>query len=87
MSTPNPILVAAAPSLIAALQAVQTFLTNIGTDPTKFALTVPGALQVLGGTLELQIPALAGAEVGAIQTALNAQINGKIAALQALKPA
>ena len=85
MSTPNPILVAAAPSLIVALQAVQTFLTNIGTDPTKWALTVPGALQVLGGTLELQIPTLAGAEAGALQTALNTQIAAKIAALQALK--
>jgi hypothetical protein len=83
MSSPNPILSAAAPELVIVLQALQTFLTNLGTDPTKFAITLPGALQVFLGTAELQLPALAGAEVGAVQTAANAKIGSWIAALKA----
>jgi hypothetical protein len=82
MSTPNPILSAAAPELVIVLQALQQFLTNIGTDQTKFAITLPGALQVFLGTAELQLPALAGAEVGAVQTAANARIASWITQLQ-----
>lgn len=87
MSTtaPNPVLVDAAPSLIVALQAVQTFINNLGPDPTKWPLTGAGALQVLAGTLELQLPTLVNAEAGAITTALNTQIANKIASLQALQ--
>jgi hypothetical protein len=83
MSTPNPILVAAAPSLIASLQALQTFLTNLGTDPAKVAITFPGALQVLLGTLEMQLPGLASSEFGAVQAAANARIAALITSLQA----
>lgn len=86
-TAPNPALVAAAPSLIAALQAVQTFVTNLGPDPTKWPLTGPGALQVLAGTLELQLPTLVNAEAGALTTALNTQIAGKIAQLQQIQAA
>jgi hypothetical protein len=74
---------AAIPAVVAALQAVQAFSTNIGVDPTKWALTVPGALTVLLGTLQLQIPVLAQSEVGALQTQLNTHIAAAIAALQA----
>jgi hypothetical protein len=74
MSTPNPILVAAAPSINAALEAISTFITNLGPDPTKVPVTFPGALQILLGQLELQLPVLANQEFGAVQTAAQAKI-------------
>lgn len=83
VSTPNPVLVAAAPSLIAALQAVQTFISNLGTDPAQVAIKFPGALQVLLGSIEMQLPGLASSEIGAVQTAANARIAAWIASLQA----
>ena len=83
MSSPNPILVAAAPSLIAALQALQTFITNLGSDPLQVAVKFPGALQVLLGTIEMQLPGLASSEFGAVQTAANARIAALIASLEA----
>src|ERR1700758_1803945 len=43
----NPILVAAVPSLVTVLQAVQTFVANLGTDPAQVPVKFPGALQVL----------------------------------------
>jgi hypothetical protein len=83
MSTPNPFVAAAAPSLIAILQALQSFLTNLGTDPAQVAVKFPGALQVFLGTVEMQLPAVAGAELGAVQTEANAKITALIAKLQA----
>jgi hypothetical protein len=83
MSTPNPILVAAAPSLIAVLNAIKAFNLNIGADPTKWALTVPGALTILVGTVQLQLPEVAQAEAGLLQTDVNTKIDGWIASLQA----
>jgi hypothetical protein len=82
-STPNPILVAAAPAIINALNAVNQFATDIGPDPTKWALMVPGALQKLLGTLEMQIPIVATAEGGALQTVVNAKVTELIAKLNA----
>lgn len=83
MSTPNPIVQAAAPSLIAVLQAIQTFVTNLGTDPAQVAAKFPGALQVLLGSVELQLPALASNEFQALQTSANARIAAWISSLQA----
>jgi len=83
MSTPNPILVAAAPAIIAALKAIEQFSVNIGTDPTQWAVKVPGAFQVLLGTIELQLPVVAAAEAGALQTDVTAKINALIAKLPA----
>jgi hypothetical protein len=82
MSTPNPILVGAAPSLITALQALQTFINNLGTDPAQVAVKFPGALQVLLGSLEMEIPGLAASELGAVQAVANARIAALIAGLQ-----
>jgi hypothetical protein len=82
MSTPNPILAAAAPSLIAVLEAVQAFNTNIGSDPTKWALTVPGALTVLLGTIQLQVPTLAASEAATLQGDVNAKLATWIAKLK-----
>lgn len=88
MSTPNPALVAAAPSLIAAIQAIQQFENDIGPDPTKWVLTVEPAKLKLLGNLGLLVPGLEGAEVSALGTIINTTTSGWIAKLQALtKPA
>lgn len=83
MSTPNPLEQAAIPSAIAVLNALQTFLTNLGTDPAKIPVTAPGALQVLLGSVELQAPALANSEWSAVQSAANTKIAGWITSLKA----
>lgn len=77
--TPNPVFQAAAPSIILALQAVEQFSTDIGPDPTKWALTVPASFQKLLGSLELQIPVVVSAEGGALQTAVTAKVSDLIA--------
>jgi hypothetical protein len=89
MSTPNPALVAAAPSLIAALQAIQQFETDIGPDPTKWILTLEPAKLKLLGALGLLLPGLESSEVSALGTIINTTTSGWITKLQALtaKPA
>ena len=82
VSTPNPVLAAAAPSLVAVLQALQTFITNLGTDPATVAIKFPGALQVFLGTVEMQAPTVAAAEITALQTAANSKIAAWITELQ-----
>ena len=82
MSTPNPVVTAAAPSLIQVLEAVQTFVINLGTDPLQVAAKFPGALQVLIGTVELQLPSLASAELSTVQGEVNTKIAGWIASLK-----
>lgn len=86
MSTPapNPVLTAAAPSLIAAIQAIQTFFATIGTDPQQWPVKLLPAQTILLGQLGLQLPALAQAEVGAGFSAADAVMNGWIAKLKAL---
>lgn len=78
---------AAAPSLIAVLQAVQTFVSNIGTNPAEVAAKFPGALQVLVGTIEMQLPSLASAEFTSLQGAVNTRIGSWISSLNALPKA
>jgi hypothetical protein len=82
VSTPNPIVSAAAPELVAVLQAILQFNANMGADPTQWLLKYPGAVQVLLGTALLQVPALATAEAGAIQGKIDSTIGGWIAKLQ-----
>ncbi len=84
MSTPNPVLAAAAPSLINVLQAVQTLITNLGTDPAQIAVKWPGALQVFIGTVEMQLPGLAASEIGALQSEANTKIASWITSLKAV---
>ena len=83
MSTPNPVVTAAVPEVVAVLQALQAFVTNLGTDPAQVAIKFPGALQVLIGQIELQLPVLAVAEFTALQSDVNTKISGWISALQA----
>lgn len=88
MSTPNPVLVAAAPSLIAALQALQQFETDLGPNPLQWVANYPGAKLKLLGTLALQLPAIATAEGGALEGLINTTTSGWITKLQELtKPA
>ena len=85
MSTPNPILVAAAPSLISALQALQQFEADMGPNPLVWAANYPGAKLKLLGTLALQLPTIATAEGGALENVINTTTSGWITKLQALK--
>ena len=88
MSTPSPILVAAAPSLITALQQLQAMLKNITTgDPLQAPARVGPAVQIFLGQLALELPGLAGSELTALNTEVDTKISGFIAQLQALKPA
>lgn len=78
----DPLLSAAAPEFIAALQAIKAFNSNIGSDPAKWPLTVAPALVVLLGTVQLQVPALVTAEAATVQADLNTKIDGWIAKLK-----
>lgn len=82
MTTPNPIVAAAVPSLVSVLQALQTFVSNLGTDPTQVAVKFPGALQVLIGSVELQLPVLVSSEFTTLQADANTKIGAWITALQ-----
>lgn len=82
MSTPNPVLVAAAPALVSILQSLKGFVANLGTDPAQVAIKFPGALQILLGQVELQLPAVAQAEFGAGVAAADAKIDALIASVQ-----
>ena len=83
MSTPNPIVVAAAPSLIAAIKAIQQFETDIGTDISKWPLTVPAAKLKLLGALALLLPGLETSEVSALGTVINTTTSNWITQLEA----
>ena len=86
MSTPNPALVAAAPTLITALQQVQTMINTITTgDPATIGARVLPAAQIFLGQLTLLWPGLATAELGVAQTEINTKISGLITQLQTLK--
>lgn len=78
--------VAAIPTAIAVLQAVQAFNSNMGVDPLLWVVKYPGALTSLVGTLELQVPTLAQAEGGAAISAANARVASWILSLQAKLP-
>jgi hypothetical protein len=87
MSTPNPLLVAAVPSLLGVIAAIETLVTNMGTDPAQFVIKWPGALNVFLGTVEMQLPVLANSEIGAVQAAANAKLASWATSLKALQPA
>jgi hypothetical protein len=84
----NPVVIqleqAAAPSLIAALQAFNQFEADIGTDPLQWAVKVPAAKLKFLGTLGLQLQPLIGAEVVAGENVINTTTSKWITSLQAL---
>jgi len=88
MSTVNPILKAAAPTLIAAIQefkaAINTILTG---DPMQIPMRAGPASAILVGQLQLLLPGLAVAENGAVQLDVNAKLDGLVSQLQALNAA
>lgn len=89
MSTPNPLApieAAAIPTAIAILQAAKQLLANLGTDPLQVVAKAPGAFQVFLGTVQLQFPALATAELGAAAAGINTEFDNLITKLQAVKP-
>lgn len=87
MSNSSPLLVAAVPSLLAVIAAIETLVANVGTDPTQIAVKWPGALNVFLGTVEMQLPALASSEIGAAQAAANAKLAAWATSLKALETA
>ena len=88
MSTPNPALVAAAPGLLAVVNALQTFSTTVLTgDPAEIEVRFDAAFKILAGTIELQFPVLATAEIGVINTDVNAKLSSWASSLTALLPA
>ena len=88
MSTPNPVLVAAAPVLIAALTDVKQAITTILTgDPAQIGLRVAPAVAILDGQLTLLFPELMTAEEAVAASDATSGIASLIAKLQALVPA
>jgi hypothetical protein len=75
--------IAAIPTAIAVLKALQQFNANMGIDPMQWALKFPGAFDILLGTIKLQVPSLAQAEGGAIIGEANTKISSWISSLQA----
>jgi hypothetical protein len=86
VSTPNPILIAAAPTLIQGVQLLQTAINTILTgDPMQIPLRAGPAAAIFVSQLELLLPGLATAETGAVQTDVNAKLGGLITKLQAIQ--
>ena len=84
-ATPNPALVAAAPILASVIGELQTFFTTVLTgDPAQIAMRFDGASRVLLGTIELQLPGLATAEIAVVQSDINAKLASWKASLTAL---
>lgn len=87
MTTPNPALIAAAPSLITALTQLQTMVKTIITgDPALAAARALPAAEIFLAQLELLGPGLLTAELGVGATVVETKITGLIASLQALLP-
>lgn len=83
----NPVVTAAEqaaiPTAIASLQAFKQFLVDIGSDPTKYPLTVPPAGGKFLLTLQLQLPSLLVAEDTALIGNASTQADSWIATLKA----
>jgi hypothetical protein len=73
---------AAIPTAISALQAVQAFAINMGPDPLQWVAKYPGSQLILLGTLQNLVPSLLVSEGGAVQAAVNSQINSWITTLK-----
>jgi hypothetical protein len=87
MSAPNPALVAAAPSLISAIQAFQQFENDMGPNPLLWPGNYLPAKLKLVGALGLLLPGVLTAEGGVLVNLLNTQGNTWIKELQAVQAA
>lgn len=83
MSTPNPVLVAIAPQVIAILQALENFDNAMGPDPTKWPLNFAPAKLTLDGAVLLQLQNLAPSLGGLAVSGLNGVWAGLIAKVTA----
>jgi hypothetical protein len=84
-TTANPLLKAAAPTLVVALQNMQQMITTIITgDPMQAPARVVPAAEIFLAQLVLQLPGLAGSELLAGGADLNAKIGNVITKLKAL---
>lgn len=82
---PNPILVAAAPTLITGLTDLEQCLTTILTgDPALLAARIAPAVAILDGQLTLLLPGLLNAEEAVVASDATSGIASLIAKLQAL---
>ncbi|MDR5726723.1 MAG: hypothetical protein RB191_04560 [Terriglobia bacterium] len=85
MSSPSPVLKAAAPILIQAIQDLQTAINTILTgDPAQIGLRAGPAAAILVGQLQLLLPGVLVAEVGVVQADVNTKLGGLVTQLQAL---
>jgi hypothetical protein len=85
MSTVNPILKAAAPTLIAAIGDLKAAINTIVTgDPAMIAARVGPAVGIFVNQLALLLPGLEVSELGAVGTDVNAKLDNIVAKLQAL---
>jgi len=85
MSATNPVLKAAAPTLIQAIADVKACLNTILTgDPLQIPLRAGPAAAILVSQLELLLPGLGTAETGAVLTDVNTRLDGLTAKLTAL---
>lgn len=89
MSTQNPVLVAAAPTLVKAVELLQTCINTILTgDPMQIPLRAAPAAAILVSQLQLLLPGLLTSETAAVNAEINTKLSGLITQLQALsKPA
>lgn len=85
MSTPNPILIAAAPVLIQALTDVKAAVTTILTgDPAQIGLRVAPAVAILESQLILLLPELASSAEPVLASQVTGGLDSLITKLQAL---
>ena len=87
VSNPNPFEQAALPFAVFVVKAIQSLIAGLNPNPVVAAGQIPGAFQVLLGQIEMQFPSLAASEFGAAQSALNSQLAGILAKLQAQQTA
>lgn len=86
MSTPNPFEMASLPFAVFVVTSLQSLVNSLDPNPVIAAGQIPGALQVLGGQIEMKFPSLAASEFGAAKGAVSAQLGGVLTRLAALSP-
>jgi hypothetical protein len=85
MSAPNPVLSAAAPTLITVLTEFEAMIATITSgDPALIAARVAPAAQIFLGQLMLAVPALEGAGLSALNAEISTKVGDLIAKLKAL---
>lgn len=85
MSTVNPLLKAAAPTLITAIGDLKAAINTIVTgDPATVGMRIGPAVGIFVNQLALLVPVLEVAELGAVGTDASSKLDAIVAKLQAL---